>query len=160
MRLDGAWPGSDDEFLDPKLVAEALADLASGQAELQDAVARLVAGSDTELRDGRWTWRYLDDAAASALMDELRDWVEWLIERYELHDDRHAIEPCWTEHPVAVEELTALMVAWKAEFGPGQHRVSAGPIAWHANWLWPTLERVNETCGTRRCRRATRHKPA
>lgn len=159
MLPDGLWPSSDVEPLDPMLVAETLADLAAGQAELQDAIGRLVQGPDTEPQAGCWTWRYLDDEATAALMDELRDWVEWLVERYGLTDDRHTIERCWARHPVAVEELTALMVAWKAEFGPRRRRASAGPSAWHAHSLWPTLERLNASPGLRRCRRMTRHTP-
>lgn len=141
------------EPLDPLLVAEALADLAAGQARLEEIVAQMA--GDVEPvggGGGRWTWRYLAHDAAEALMRELSDWVDWLIVRYKLRDDRHAIESCWREHPVAVEELTALMLAWKAEFGTAVRRPSAGPIAWHANWLWPTLERVNQLSGTRSCR--------
>ncbi|MFL6100813.1 MAG: hypothetical protein ACJ71T_12765 [Actinomycetales bacterium] len=157
MLPDGPWPTSDVAPLDPMLVAEALADLAAGQAEMQDAITRLAQGSDGEPHQGYWTWRFLDDKAASALLDELREWVDWLIERYELFDDRHAIEPCWAEHTVAVEELTALMIAWKAEFGSTARRASAGPIAWHANWLWSTLQRVHDSPSIRGCRRTNRH---
>lgn len=158
MLPDGPWSSTDVVPLDPILVAEALAALAAGQAELQDAIGRHVQGSDTDPQAGCWTWRYLDDEATAALMDELREWVQWLVERYELTNDRHTIERCWAEHPVAVEELTALMIAWKAEFGREGRPPSAGPIAWHANWLWPTLQRVNDVAGTRQCRRLGRHK--
>lgn len=140
------------EPLDPMLVAEALADLAAGQARLEETVDQLAGQSENTSAPGRWTWCYLSAADAETLMVELADWVEWLVDRYQLYEDRHAIEACWAEHPVAVEELTALMVAWKAEFGAEVRKPSAGPISWHANWLWPTLERVNIVSGTRSCR--------
>jgi hypothetical protein len=60
------------------------------------------------------------------------------------------IPPCWFLHPVAVEELTALMVAWKAAYSQKQTAPSDSPVNWHDRWLWPTLHRLNVqlACGT------------
>jgi len=35
--------------------------------------------------------------------------------RYDVSDKTYLLQPRWYRHPVAVEELTALMVAYKAE---------------------------------------------
>jgi hypothetical protein len=44
---------------------------------------------------------------------------------------------------VAVEELTALMVAWKAAYSQKEAAPSEALVNWHDRWLWPTLHRLN-----------------
>ena len=57
----------------------------------------------------------------------VRDFVAWLVERYDLGD---LIPPCWWAHGAFVEELTALMTAWNSAYG--QQGAKAGePIHWH-----------------------------
>lgn len=87
---------------------------------------------------GPWGWRYLNRDQARVLAEELRDWVDWLIARYRLTN----IPPCWFEHGDFVEELTALMVAWKAAYNPKVHLPNDNPIAWHDRWFRPCMERL------------------
>ncbi len=143
------------EALDPVLLAEtiaALSDRLSAQEGLIAALLDRLEDDDTDLDpttvrgtpSGRWAWRYLTPAKQEALLAELTDWVTWLSDRYQLASSRHQIPPCWAEHPVAVEELTALMVAWKAAYTTPSRGPSDDPIAWHDRWLWPCLTRLNE----------------
>ena len=92
---------------------------------------------------GPWAWQHLGAAQTRALLKELRDWVDWLIRRYELRGEAETIPPCWFLHPVAVEELTALMVAWTAAYSQKEIAPSEALAGWHDRWLWPTLHRLN-----------------
>lgn len=131
------------EPLDPLLLAEVLERLAARQ----DAVERAFDALDRRLgghpKEGPWAWRYLSPAQARALFEQLRDWVDWLTATYELRGDTHAIPSCWYRHPAAVEELTALMVAWRAAYTLEETAPSDAPINWHDRWLWSTLHRLN-----------------
>lgn len=139
---DGALPL---EPLDPILLAETLAALSDRLAAQEDLLAALLDRLDTEDHPGGpWAWRYLSEAQQEELMAELRDWVNWLVDRYELGATRHQIPPCWAEHSVAVEELTGLMVAWKAAYTNQNRGPSDDLLAWHDRWLWPCLARLNE----------------
>ena len=59
--------------------------------------------------------RTLTAADAEWLWEELRDWVEWLVERYSL--DHRIVPPCWFLHGALVDELTALWGAWQVAYG-------------------------------------------
>jgi len=133
------------EPLDPSLLAETLAALADRLSAQEDLLAALVDRLDQDQpTGGPWTWRSMSEPQQQSLMTELRGWVDWLVERYRLGATRHQIPPCWAEHPVAVEELTALMVAWKAAYANRNRGPSDDLIGWHDRWLWPCLTRLNE----------------
>jgi hypothetical protein len=51
-------------------------------------------------------WPILDDREAQARLEELADWIHWLIERYAI--DYRTIPPCCGRHGALVEELSAL----------------------------------------------------
>jgi hypothetical protein len=133
------------EPLDPVLLAETLAALSDRLSAQEDLLAALVERLDRdEAPSGKWTWRHLTKPQAEKLLAELTDWVTWLVDRYQLDHTRHQIPPCWAEHPVAVEELTGLMVSWKAAYTGPDRPPSDNLIAWHDRWLWPCLTRINE----------------
>jgi hypothetical protein len=133
------------EALDPGLLAETLAALSDRLSAQEDLLAALIErlGRD-EAPSGRWTWRYLTEPQSAKLLADLTEWITWLVDRYQLEHTRHQIPPCWAEHPVAVEELTALMVSWKATYTGPDRPPSDNLIAWHDRWLWPCLTRINE----------------
>lgn len=95
-------------------------------SNLEDVVADLVdpspAGEDgAELppaagTDWTRTWEDVarrDPEACAARWAELGEWVEWLdraILQWQSSKEWR-IAPCWWKHPVAVEQLTALMLA-------------------------------------------------
>lgn len=163
--------GDDDlplEPLDPALLAETLAALSDRLAAQEDLIAALLERlNQDEHPGGPWAWRYLTEAQRQKLLAELRDWVGWLVGRYELGATRHQIPPCWDLHPVAVEELTGLMVAWKSAYGNRSRGPSEDLLAWHDRWLWPCLARLNEQlqvwnacrAGAHRERSSIRHSP-
>ena len=131
------------EPLDPTMLAEVLEAMV-GRLESLEAVAQTI--TDQLLQapaGGPWAWRHLGPSQTRALFIELRDWVDWLITRYELRGEAETIPGCWFRHPVAVEELTALMVAWKAAYAPKESSPTDSLINWHDRWLWPTLARLN-----------------
>jgi hypothetical protein len=110
-----------------------------------EAAATPVAG-----RPSQWSWRHADPARQAALWSQLRDFVEWINARYVVNSE-HQLPGCWYRHPVAVEELTALMAAWQAIYhGPDQPREDM--LAWHDRWLWPCLDRLPHRAGWTRCR--------
>ncbi len=130
------------EPLDPLIVADILDTLTVRQEALEHAFDTLTRRLGTTT-DGPWTWRTLGPAATRDLFTQLRDWVDWLVVRYGLHGEQHAIAPCWYRHPVAVEELAALMVAWRAAYSVDAAAPSDALLAWHDRCLWPTLHRLN-----------------
>ena len=133
------------EPLDPALVAETIAALSDRLAAQEDLLAALVDRLEQEdAEQGQWTWRYLTHEQKAALLAELTDWVTWLTDRYQLGSTRHQIPACWAQHPVAVEELTSLMIAWKAAYGGSSRAPRDDLINWHDRWLWPCLTRLNE----------------
>jgi len=154
--------GDDDlplEPLDPALLAETLAALSDRLAAQEDLIAALIERLDhDEHPGGPWAWRYLTEAQSRRLLQELQDWVGWLVGRYELGATRHQIPPCWDQHPVAVEELTGLMVAWKAAYTSRNRGPSDDLLAWHDRWLWPCLARLNEQLQVWNACRAGEHR--
>ncbi len=129
---DGADPqdfgGPPVEPLDPMLLAETLAALSDRLAGHEALLAALVDRLDQdEHPGGPWAWRFLTEPQGQALLAELRDWVHWLTTRYELDSTRHQIPACWSEHPVAVEELTGLMVAWKSAYSARSRQTQRRP---------------------------------
>lgn len=92
-------------------------------------------------KPGPWLWESLDAAGQAHLWRELRAFVEMLGRRY-LSDvsSGKQLPMCWYRHPVAVEMLTALMVAhWSVYFD--EEEATQGLMQWHEWWLWPTLDR-------------------
>jgi hypothetical protein len=81
-------------------------------------------------------WRTLPPAEAPAVWAALREWVGWLIHRYELNSAQ--IPDCWFMHGAIVEELSALYGYWQLSFQPDGS--GGGPIAFHDRLL-PTLKR-------------------
>lgn len=72
-------------------------------------------------------WRTMDAADAAAAMDELTEWVQWLVQRYNVTNQ--ALPACWASHTDLVEELSALHTAWKVAFDETDG--GYGPIGWH-----------------------------
>ena len=132
------------EPLDPLMLAEVLEALALRQAALERAFDALHRRLGTTPKDGPWAWAALGAHRRRELLVQLRDWVDWLITRYDLRAETQTIPPCSHRHPVAVEELTALMVAWQGAYSADEAAPSDALIAWHDRWLWPTLHRLNE----------------
>ncbi|WP_402378010.1 DUF4913 domain-containing protein [Isoptericola rhizosphaerae] len=97
-------------------------------------------GSGTKPAAGRWQWDALDHEARVELWYELRDWVDWYNSRYGYAHDSMYIPPCWPKHSLAVEELTALMVAWKA--AQAQSEPTDLLRTWHER-LYPAIERLH-----------------
>ena len=89
---------------------------------------------------GPWCWRYLDPYETVALFVQVRDWVDWMVARYQVHRD---VLPCWYLHGPAIEELTALYVAWRATYKVEPEPYSDTPIAFHDRWLWPCIARMS-----------------
>ena len=131
------------EPLDPVMLAEVLEALAGRLGSLEVLVAAMTDQLVDAPSGGPWSWRHLGPAQTRSLFTELRDWVNWLITRYELRGEAETIPPCWFLHAVAVEELTALMVAWKAAYFQREIGPSDALVIWHDRWMWPTLHRLN-----------------
>lgn len=108
-----------------------------------DAAERSVQGLVEYLQEapagGAWCWRYLDPYETQALFIELRDWVDWMVVRYNVDE---YVRPCWFRHGVAIEELTALYVAWRSTYKEKPRAYSDDLTAFHDRWFWHALERL------------------
>ncbi|SFA41795.1 hypothetical protein SAMN05444374_102132 [Rhodococcoides kroppenstedtii] len=78
--------------------------------------------------------------------------VEWFRRRYPFPPDL-AIPPCWFLHSIAVEELTALMVAYDAAYD--QPEPGSDLAAWHVMWCHPTLARLGDLARWDECSHTT-----
>lgn len=81
---------------------------------------------------GRFTeWHDMSPGEQLTAWAQLRAWVTWLTDRYELTvEDR--LPRCWARHPGLVEELWALR-AWRLEvYGGGQPQPGQAARYWHA----------------------------
>lgn len=147
------------EVLDPdNLPDEArIALLEAAMADMQAAVDELLRKLAADAKGGRpsqWSWHHADPRRRAQMWAELAAFVDWLIGRYRPGNSAE-IRRCWYRHPVAVEELWALMVAWRAAYCAG-NRASDQLAAWHQHWLWPCLERLNTYAGWDDCGAAHR----
>jgi hypothetical protein len=75
-------------------------------------------------------WATLDEIQTEDALDELQDWVAWIIDRYAL--DRRVIPECWDSHGALVEELSALRTAWVASFCVTAR--PEAPLEWHQSF--------------------------
>ena len=75
-------------------------------------------------------WHDKTPGEQAAAWAELRAWVTWLYDRYELSvEDR--LPRCWPRHPGLVEELDALK-AWREEIYSGSQPSGQAARYWHA----------------------------
>ena len=144
------------ELLDPANIPDEarIALLEVSFSHLRDAVSTLIdkVGQDEGPKQGypsRWSWHHVQGKDRERLWAELRSFVDWLIDRYQPTGDV-GIPPCWYRHPIAVEELTALMVAWRGAYC-STNRPSERLVSWHMNCLWPTLERLGKRARWSQC---------
>lgn len=118
---------------------ERLGDVEASVKSMRDAVEELL----TEPLKGKpapWNWKELDGEASVALMETLRDWVDWINSRYGVTDSIR-IYGCWYRHGPVVEELTGAWIAWSAaNYG---HKNPVPDLAiWHERTFWPMMERI------------------
>ena len=109
---------------------------------------------------GPYYWEALDPTATSKLWDELGKFVTWLDGRYltNLADPSYRLPGCWYRHPIAVEELTALMVAHRAAYDTRSAKASSALVDWHQRALWPTLDSLKLRAGLAGCRDRNEHR--
>jgi hypothetical protein len=109
---------------------------------------------------GPYYWDTLPSGQAVKLWDELGQFVAWLDVRYltNLPDPSYRLPACWYRHPIAVEELTALMVAHRAAYDTRSAKASSALVDWHQRALWPTLDSLKLRAGFASCRDRGEHR--
>jgi hypothetical protein len=119
-----------------------------------ETALRRVLGQDGQRKPSRWSWQHIGAEAARELWRNLAEFVTWLDQRYlsGAGVDALRIPSCWHQHPVVVEELTALMTAWRAAYCAGD-KPNEAMAGWHSRHLWPTLDRLAKYGGFRDCHR-------
>ncbi|MBA3743173.1 hypothetical protein [Sporichthya sp.] len=99
-------------------------------------------------------WATLSDVETEDALEELDDWVTWLVDRYSL--DHRAVPPCWEQHGALVEELSALRTAWISAFNiTGRPEA---PLEWHAHFA-AALRRLIDWASRTGCRTGGQHRP-
>jgi hypothetical protein len=88
-------------------------------------------GADAPASAALTEWHGMTPGQQVTAWAELRAWVTWLHDRYELSaEDR--LPRCWANHPGLIEELWALR-AWRLEiYGGGQPQAGQAARYWHA----------------------------
>jgi hypothetical protein len=105
-------------------------------------------------------WETLDHDQAVKLWGELGKFFTWLDGRYltNLADHSYRLPDCWYRHPIAVEELTALMVSHRAAYDTRSAKASSALVDWHQRALWPTLDSLKLRAGLAGCRDRSEHR--
>jgi hypothetical protein len=111
-------------------------------------------GSDTDnivaQLAGPLDWRQVSAAESRAHWQALREWVQWLVQRYSL--DARVVPPCWYLHPQLVDLLTALRDQHRGAF---HHLAPLGSAAsWHQN-RWQFETRLRDCVSQTGCSRDT-----
>lgn len=78
----------------------------SGTAASRNSKAKPLPQSASE----QWVFAALNSADRRQRLNELNDWLTWLISQYPSAESK--IPPCWYRHPEAVNRLAALYVGW------------------------------------------------
>lgn len=113
---------------------------------LEEGLAAVLEEMDSTLPPVTYSWQRATAEDAKRLWRDLAVFVHWLDARYLRHlaVDALRLPECWWRHPVAVEELTALMAAYEqAYFTRQRSRGSSEPAEWHLRYFWPTLQRMS-----------------
>lgn len=102
-------------------------------------------------------WWCVDQAEGTAMLAELRSWVDGFLRRH-YPGYLAALRPCWVNHPEAVWELSTLQAEWIRIYADEQNRELKGALAWHDRWLPGVLARLKMSisCDESGCR-AVRH---
>lgn len=75
-------------------------------------------------------WHAMTPAERTIAWADLRSWVTWLNDRYELSLEQR-LPRCWAEHPALIEELWALK-AWRQEIYTSTQHVGPAARYWHS----------------------------
>jgi hypothetical protein len=94
-------------------------------------------------------WPTLDGTEAHARLEELADWISWLLQRYTL--DYRTIPPCWASHGALVEELSALRTGWLTAYA--QDARGDAPLHWHTDFA-AARQRLTDCTARTGCRPA------
>jgi hypothetical protein len=87
-------------------------------------------GSDAAPGTRAVRWRDLPADQAAVEWRTLRDWVQWVTNRFDVPVS--LIPNCWWQHPALVEELSALHVAWRTAYD--KQDTGLGPVMWLERW--------------------------
>ncbi|MBN1172919.1 MAG: hypothetical protein JXA67_12155 [Micromonosporaceae bacterium] len=101
-----------------------------------------------------WSFDSLAPADRVVALRQLRDWVDWLNEAYELPLSTYAVPGCWYRHPGVTRELWALFGTYQQAHttrGRDAERPTDAPALWHDRLLWSCLRRIREEHGMREC---------
>ncbi|TFH68157.1 hypothetical protein [Cellulomonas sp. HD19AZ1] len=118
---------------------------------------------------GPWAWDKLTGAALRDLWLKLGEWVAWLEQRYliALSSDTYELARCWWRHPIAVELLTALMVAHWATYSAKVQVPSFALVDWHTRAFEPVFATLKAMRVFNNCKdghtdptRSPKHDPA
>lgn len=91
-------------------------------------------------------WRTLTEAEQQVALEELTEWVTWLLDRYPVK--RSTVPTCWQEHEWLIEELSALHVGWLVCFD--EQDTGLGPLQWHERFhqFRERMHSWDGSCGT------------
>ncbi|MCM3662527.1 hypothetical protein M3148_16235 [Georgenia satyanarayanai] len=110
---------------------------------LEELVAALAETLAARAGGGPWWWQTLGREEAARLWQDLAEFVTYLSGRYLSGlPAEYRVAACWYRHPVAVELLTALMVAHTGAYRDPGSEPGPGLVDFHERSLWPTLERL------------------
>ena len=94
-----------------------------------------------------WVWEAMDSKEQAARLDELGEWVAWLVRTFALESQ---LAPCWFLHPDVVEHLTALYLGWVRTYSlpaEGKTPERVGELDWLARFHIMVPHLATRTCG-------------
>lgn len=127
--------------------------------EAENLLEQIVELLEARDESGPWVWADMTAAQHESAWLELGEFVlridkaflQWTtVPKLQLPE-------CWWQHPIAVEELTALMVGYRAAYNTKAGAVGTALSDWIHRYLWPTLESIDAHAGTKTCRNDRKH---
>ncbi|WP_108720343.1 hypothetical protein [Miniimonas sp. S16] len=89
-----------------------------------------------------FSWAHTTGHTREQLWLELTGWVQRHNTRFGPSDSALHLVGCWYRHPVVVEELTALMEAWRTAY-IGHQVPTTDAISYLQNYFHPTMHRIH-----------------
>lgn len=94
----------------------------------------------------RWVWTAMQPEDRRQRLEELGAWVDWLIERHQLH---RKVPRCWYRegHEKTLEILTALYLGWLRTYAGDPAKVATlGELAWQKDLKAVTPDLAAPAC--------------
>ncbi|TNU72783.1 DUF4913 domain-containing protein, partial [Miniimonas arenae] len=123
------------------------------EAVLSDLTAALeqLLKTPPKSKPSPFSWAHVTGQTRAQLWQDLAAWIDQHNTRFGQADSALHLTACWYRHPVVVEELTALMEAWRTAY-LGHQAPTTDAIYYLQTFFHPTVHRIHTAAwGLKNC---------